>query len=178
MKYRFFENYFDIPALVCCAHIVDILDEEVILVFVLKLWLKWSKLNAIKIKNKTITYTVQWTVVSGVFCCTSSCVLLGMERINKYIYCKIHCGKPVFVIFIKELIQKKNKTSLKCNICQKTNCIDMSISKNFCFIETSNIEIIKLTKIDVNKTWHVLFTFTLICTEWWTFEKVWFLERC
>eukprot|EP00105_Crassostrea_gigas_P028863 XP_011450639.1 PREDICTED: 5'-nucleotidase domain-containing protein 1 isoform X1 [Crassostrea gigas] len=28
MKYRFFENYFDIPALVCCAHIVDILDEE------------------------------------------------------------------------------------------------------------------------------------------------------
>nr|XP_022293186.1 5'-nucleotidase domain-containing protein 1-like isoform X1 [Crassostrea virginica] len=28
MKYRFFENYFDIPALICCAHIVDILDEE------------------------------------------------------------------------------------------------------------------------------------------------------
>ncbi|XP_048767422.1 5'-nucleotidase domain-containing protein 1-like isoform X2 [Ostrea edulis] len=26
--YRFFENYFDIPALVCCAHIVDILDNE------------------------------------------------------------------------------------------------------------------------------------------------------
>lgn len=52
MKYRFFENYFDIPALVCCAHIVDILDEEVILILDLELfWLKLSKWNEIKIKK-------------------------------------------------------------------------------------------------------------------------------
>ena len=30
MMYRFFETYFDIPAIICCAHIVDVLDEEVI----------------------------------------------------------------------------------------------------------------------------------------------------
>lgn len=28
-KYRLFETYFDIPAIVCCARIVDVLDEEV-----------------------------------------------------------------------------------------------------------------------------------------------------
>ncbi|KAK3089458.1 hypothetical protein FSP39_003775 [Pinctada imbricata] len=28
MKFRFFENYFDIPSLVLCAHIVDYLDEK------------------------------------------------------------------------------------------------------------------------------------------------------
>ncbi|XP_078322782.1 5'-nucleotidase domain-containing protein 1-like [Crassostrea virginica] len=28
MMYRFFETYFDIPAIICCAHIVDVLDEE------------------------------------------------------------------------------------------------------------------------------------------------------
>ncbi|XP_061176710.1 5'-nucleotidase domain-containing protein 1-like [Saccostrea echinata] len=28
LKFCFFENYFDIPALVCCAHIVDFLDKE------------------------------------------------------------------------------------------------------------------------------------------------------
>jgi hypothetical protein len=28
-KYRFFENYFDIPAVVLCAHVVDYIDEKV-----------------------------------------------------------------------------------------------------------------------------------------------------
>lgn len=35
----------------------------------------------------------------------------------------------------------------------------MLIFKNFCFIEISNIEIIKLIKIDVNKIWYVLINF-------------------
>ena len=28
-KYRFWENYFDVPAAVLCAHVVDYLDEKV-----------------------------------------------------------------------------------------------------------------------------------------------------
>lgn len=34
-KYRLFETYFDIPAIVCCARIVDVLDEEVYILYML-----------------------------------------------------------------------------------------------------------------------------------------------
>lgn len=35
LKYRFFETYFDIPAIICCARIVDVLDEEVYILSIL-----------------------------------------------------------------------------------------------------------------------------------------------
>lgn len=34
-KYRLFETFFDIPAIVCCARIVDVLDEEVYILYML-----------------------------------------------------------------------------------------------------------------------------------------------
>lgn len=47
-KYRLFETYFDIPAIVCCARIVDVLDEEVYILYMLLFFHYFIKLECLQ----------------------------------------------------------------------------------------------------------------------------------